>query len=152
MSANVSALEQKVQAWGAEVHAQAVVLLCEALDVVVPDDFQVHPTVDKLRTSRQVLTTYYGQSYTSTISYIAPTAEWTEFGTSAHSISGGKGLKGGKPLTFFWPKVGHVVHFWEVNWVPGAGVAKNMGWFSRTLIEWPSYVAAAASATTTLAA
>ena len=44
------------------------------------------------------------------------------------------------PLTFFWPKVGHIVHFWEVQWRPGPGVDKNIGWFSKTLEDWPNVV------------
>lgn len=148
--ADVTSLVAQVEAYGDAVMTVALSNLEARLDIAVPDSGQVHPY--KLRQGRLVLRHQTGGVFYAEVVYTAPTADdsedvanLTEFGTTEHSISGGKGLKGGKPLTFFWPKVGHVVHFWEVQWKPGPGVARNIGWFSRTMRQWAEDVAAAAS-------
>jgi len=140
---NVRALEDAVRERARLLMDESVEELKRRLDIIVPDSGQLHPM--KLRETRNIIRYESPTVLSASISYFAPVdggdvAEFTEFGTTEHSISGGKGLAGGKPLTFFWPKVGHIVHFWEVQWRPGPGVDKNIGWFSKTLEDWPNVV------------
>ena len=142
--ADVSDLRAAVLDRGREINDAAITQLLVALDAVVPDSGISHG--GKLRDARVVGTVERGGRFATTVSYNTTdpdTAMLTEQGTSEHPISAPAALGG--PLSFYWPKVGHRVWFREVMWKPGPGVAKNIGWFSRTMARWPEFLDDAAA-------
>ena len=136
---NTVALEEAVRRRCEQLHAEALDLLLKELDVRVPDSGEAH--ADKLRDTRVISTTSYGNLITTVITYTAPTAEWTEFGTPEHDIFP---KRPAYALHFYWPKMGGEVFFSHVHWTPGPGVAKNLGWFSQTVATWPDVLRDAA--------
>lgn len=136
-------LRERVREHARAVNEAAVRNVLASLDDVVPDHDRGQyagvpghrPSNPKLRESRQVVTTDLGDRFVTTVTYTAPQAMFTEYGTAPHRI---EPHRPPWALHFYWPKVDGWVYFDHVNH-PGSHV--HDGWFSRTVAGWPQAVA-----------
>lgn len=132
MAANVADLKSKLTDRYRVLHSVAVDELNDYLDQVVPDSGDIHP--DKLRFSRVETFSEDRETFKVQITYTAPQADFTEYGTSPHDI---EPQGPGYPLTFYWPKIGGIAHFMVVH---HPGSHKHDGWFRDALATWPDRV------------
>jgi len=101
----------------------ATIRLMEAeLDRRVPRD------TGRLRFERRATTVPTPTVIRTTIRYDTPYAIHTDRGPRAHVIR----ARNAKTLRFRG-RSGRIVYRRQVFWRPGAGVAKNRGWFSKTV-------------------
>lgn len=122
-----------IAARGLVIHGAGIAIIEHALDARVPVD------TGATRHSRRAVTRPAPTSISTEISYDTPQAEITDKGPKAHVIRAhGKALR-------FVGSGGTVVYRRQVNWRPGAGVARNKGWFSDTVTDsaWRAALGAA---------
>lgn len=129
MAADVSSLRAAVVERYQAVHAEAVTILEDRLDAVVPDSGKA--SIEKLRESRTVVDTSTDTVLGAQLTYLGPKADWTQYGTEAHPIDA---TPGGPALHFYWPKIGREIWTRHVN---HPGSTKHVGWFSKILDTWP---------------
>lgn len=130
--AKLGSLYAKIVARGEQLFRDALAETRYELDRRVPDSSK--PSIPKLRASREITNRPFdGEVFSATITYTAPQAVYTEYGTEPHVIV----PRGPYPLRFYWPKVGRVVYFWKVN---HPGSHKHDGWFSKTVAQWSSFL------------
>jgi len=145
MPANVESLRQKVRDHGEAMCVEALKDVEIDLDREVPDSDR-NPLAafstsarrgPKLRTSRVVSRPKLdGDIVTTTITYTADHANFTNDGVEAHEIKAVRAPH----LVFWFEKVGHIITPLKVDWVPGAGIAENIGWFERGLAGWSDHL------------
>lgn len=123
--ADVAALKESIRDWARQVHSEAVTDLQQQLDAKVPIGPPREGGGEKLRDNQQVTVQDRGDSFTATIRYTVPQAEFTDKGTNPHPIDGNP------TLVFFWPKAGRVVHLRHVDHPGNEGT----GWFTDTVTE-----------------
>lgn len=125
-----SQLAPSIRAAGLAKHLAALKALEAELDVRAPRD------TGALRHSRRARTTPTLSIIRTDLSYDIPYAVHTDVGPKAHRIT----ARNAKVLRF--KAGGRTLYRRSVYWRPGAGVAKNRGWFSKTVKRWGIFLRA----------
>ncbi len=123
-------LAPRIRAFALAKHLAAVKAMEAALDQRVPRD------TGALRHSRRARTTPSLSIIRTEVSYDIPYAEHTDKGPKAHRIT----ARNAKVLRF--RAGGRTLYRRTVYWRPGPGVAKNRGWFSKTVKRWGIFLRA----------
>ncbi len=116
-------LEPTIRARAVAQTLRAGLIIGQRLDNAVPRDTGATARSQRIRPS------VGARSVTISVEYPTPLANILNDGPRAHVI------RARRASVLRFVKGGRVVFARQVNWRPGAGVAKNKGWFTKTVTQ-----------------